>query len=466
MAIRNTALSFEEIDREFSRAKKIFFIGIGGISMSALAEYCVYCGKSVFGCDKTRGEKTKQLEKICTVKYYSTPDNVTGMDMVIYTNAIDESNFEYKRAKKLKMCLISRANFLGYVAQLHKYRIGISGMHGKSTTTALLGQIFEYACKNPTVFCGAEMKEFNSSCKFGGREYCIFEACEYQNSFLSLPVTHSAVLNIELDHPDFFSSLDEIKKSFKRYTKPSDVLFLNSDDENAMCIDHPNTVTFGFSKNAVYRAEILEKGEGSVIFPDKSGTRIYEYFSVYKKDTLLSICALPLCGEHFVKDALCAFAIAHSFGIAPNVIAYALENFKGSERRMDFVKKLDTGADVFEDYAHHPSEISASLSSFKRMGYKRILTVFQPHTYSRTFYLYKEFTRCFENTSDLIIVPIYSAREVNLFEMSEEAFAKDCKGQYISDEDELIKYIFCKDWDCVVLMGAGDIAQKVKKLLK
>ena len=466
MAIRNTYLSFEEIDKEFSKAKKIFFIGIGGVSMSSLAEYCVYCGKSVFGCDKVRTERTKQLEKICTVKYYSTPDNVTGMDMVIYTNAIDESNFEYKRAKRLKTCLISRANFLGYIAYLHKYRIGISGMHGKSTTTALLGQIFEYACKNPTVFCGAEMKEFNSSCKFGGREYCIFEACEYQNSFLSLPATHSAILNLELDHPDFFSSLDEIKKSFTEYAKASGMLFLNADDENALCIKHPSTVTFGFSKNATYRGEILENGEGSVDFYRKDDGKFYEYFSVYKDGTLLSLCALPLCGEHFVKDALCAFAISHTLGIAPNVIAYALSHFKGSEKRMEFVKKSTTGADIFRDYAHHPSEISASLSSFKKMGYKRILTVFQPHTYSRTFYLYDRFTQCFKDTSDLVIAPIYSAREVNLFELSEEAFAKDCGGKYISDTEKLISCILENQWDCVVLMGAGDLGDKIEKLLK
>ena len=457
MALSNTGFTINEINDLFSKSEKIFFIGIGGVSMSALAEFCATLGKEIYGYDKTRNERCARLEKIGKIKYSSTPDNVKGMDLVVYTNAIDDKCYEYRQAKRRGIPLISRANFLGYLISLHKRSIGVSGMHGKSTVTAMLGHIFYTANENPTVFCGAEMMNFGSNFRLGGRTCCIFEACEYQNSFLSLPRTDGVVLNIDYDHPDFFSSLDEIKGSFKEYVKSAKRVFVNCDDENCRELCHKSIITFGFDRCATYRAEICTPpAEGSV---DKSGT----WFYVYKQGTKLCKCYLPHKGKHMVYDALCAFAVAHASQIPTDVIVGALATFKGSRQRMEFIKKNDTEADIFVDYAHHPTEIKASVSSLLEEGYKRVLCVFQPHTFSRTHFLYKEFTGAFKGVDKLIIAPTFSAREENVFELSEEKFALDCGGEFESDLEKIRHRVEKSQCDCVVLMGAGDLASKILK---
>lgn len=453
MSLHNTNLSIEEIHNLFLTGEKIFFIGIGGISMSAMAKFCATFGKEVYGYDKERTPITEELEKIGKIKYCSTPDNVKGMDIVIYTNAISEQNYEYKQAKRKSIPLISRANFLGYLVSLHKQKIGVCGMHGKSTVTALLGHIFYQGEENPTVFCGAEMESFHSNFQFGGRACCIFEACEYQNSFLNLPTTDAVVLNIDYDHPDFFTDLTDVKASFKKYIAKARRVFLNCDDENVQELCHKNAVTFGFNKCATYRGEICG------VYSD--GTE----FNVFLKGDYLCKCKIAGHGKHMVYNALCAFAVGHTSRIQIDKIMYALSTFKGNKRRMEFVKKTDTGADIFEDYAHHPTEIKASLSSLKDRGYKSILCIFQPHTFSRTHFLYSRFTQAFKDAQELIIASTFSAREENIFELSEEKFAQDCNGELITNIEKIAHRIAKTDCDCVVLMGAGDLSSRLRPLI-
>ena len=449
MSICNTSFTITEIDNIFSHCQKIFFIGIGGVSMSAAAEFCATLGKEIHGYDKQRSRESARLEKIGKIRYSSTPDNVKGMDLVVYTSAIDERNCEYRQAKRMGIPLISRANLLGYLISLHKCGIGVCGAHGKTTTTALLAHVFYTADENPTVFAGGEMNNFGSNFRFGGRECCIFEACEYQNSFLSLPTTHAAVLNIDYDHPDFFGSIDEVKESFKRYVAGAKRVFINCDDPNSRELSHQGAITYGFDRHALYRGEIIKA--------DQAGTD----FNVYKKGALLCKCHLPFCGKHTVCDALCAFAIAHTWGIPTEKIKEAISTFKGVKRRCEYLGKSDTGADVFEDYGHHPSEIDASLSSFSEMGYGRILCVFQPHTFSRTHFLYQRFTTAFSHAKELIIAPTFSAREENVFELSEDKFASDCGGEFIGDFAKIRHRVLSSACDCVVLMGAGDLKSKL-----
>lgn len=455
MSLNNTKISIETIHSIFEKARNIFFIGIGGVSMNSLAWFCKSCGKEIFGYDKIHSKATKELEKIGKIKHYSTPDNVTGMDMVIYTTAIDEHNFEYRRAKKLKIPLISRANFLGYVLSLHKTKIGVCGMHGKSTTTAMLTHIFDYALKSPTAFCGAEMIKYGKCFTLGGRDVCIFEACEYKNSFLSLPTTDALILNIDYDHPDFFDSIEDVKKSFQKYANSAHRVLLNSDDEEALSINHPNIVTFGFGESSTYRAEIVATGES----PAKT------VFLIYNENIPIAACALPLVGKHFVTDALAAFAVAHQNSIPSDVICRAISIFQGNARRMEFIAKANTGADIFEDYAHHPKEVEATLSALSQMGYKNILCVFQAHTYSRTYFLYDSFTKAFALASKLIIAPVFPAREENIYELSEEQFAKDCGGDFCESIEEIAHRVDKTDCDAVVLMGAGDLSQNIKAYL-
>ena len=420
--------------------------------MSAAAEFCATLGKEIYGYDKCRSPQTIRLEKMAKIKYSSTPDNIKGMDIVVYTNAISTQNLEYRHAKRLKIPLVSRGNFLGYLISLHKRGIGISGAHGKSTVTAMLAHIFNQAEENPTVFCGAEMIDFGSNFRFGGRTCCIFEACEYQNSFLNLPTTDAAVLNIDYDHPDFFKSLEDLKSSFQKYISGAKRVFLNCDDPNAKELCHKSTVTFGFDKHATYRAMLdTEKNVENTA----SGQTV---FSVIRQGEYLCTVAIPFKGKHMVYDALCAFAIAHSNGLPVSEICHALSTFSGTKRRLEFLQKSDTGADIFEDYAHHPTEIQASLSSLREMGYRKILCVFQAHTFSRTHFLYDRFRESFKDATHLIIAPTFSAREENIFELSEERFAQDCGGEFIRNTEIIKKKVRETDCECAVIMGAGDIS--------
>ncbi len=453
MSLCNTNLSIKEIDNIFSRAEKIFFIGIGGVSMSAMAEFCALLGKEIYGYDSVRSPVCVGLEKMGKIKYSSTPDNVKGMDLVIYTNAISEHCYEYRQAKRKNIPVISRANFLGYIISLHKRGIGVCGMHGKSTVTSMIGHIFYQGDENPTIFCGAKMSNFDSNFKFGGRACCIFESCEYQNSFLCLPTSDAVVLNIDYDHPDFFESMEQIKSSFKEYISRAKRVFLNCDSEILREFTHRSIVTFGFDKRATYRGEILGT--------DKNGTT----FNIYKNGELLSLCRIPFFGSHVVLDAICAFSVAHTHQIPASKIALALSTFKGVSRRMEFIKKIHTGADIFEDYAHHPTEIKATISSLFLRGYKNILCVFQPHTFSRTHFLYSEFLSAFEGAKKVIVAPTFSAREENIFELSEEKFALDCKGQFINDFQKIVELIYSEELDAVVLMGAGDLSANLKPLI-
>lgn len=443
MALFNTDFSVKDLETIFKKAKRIFFIGIGGISTSALAEFCLKENKIVFGCDSKVTEITKRLEKECHIKYYSSTDNVYGMDMVIYTTAIDENNIEYQYAKKLNIPLVSRANFLGYVMSNYKHKIGVSGMHGKSTVTCMLHHIFTVANKNPTTFCGGEMVGYGN-CVLGSEDYFIFEACEYGDSFLRFCPDESVITNIDYDHPDYFKDRDEIISSFQKYAYLNKRIYINSDDILSKSIKHSNIVALGIGNLSDYTAKIVHSvGKNE--------------FLVLKDGKEIAKCSLSFFGEHYVYDALCAFCVAYENGIDINTIEYAFSTFKGTKRRMEFIKKTDTGADIFCDYAHHPTEIKATLNSLKEMGYKSICCIFQCHTYSRTYYLYDEFKKAFCGVDNLVIAPTFSAREENVYGFSDEDFAKHCGGVYISDYNSICSYAKSVNADVIAILGAGNI---------
>jgi len=442
MSLENTHINNTELGEIFCRAKSVFFIGIGGISMSALADFCVMQGKKVFGYDSTRSDACARLEGKCYIKYCSTPDSVCGMDLVIYSTAIDSGNLELCRARELKIPTVSRANFLGYIMAEYENRIGICGMHGKSTTTAMLGHIYSRAGRTPTVFCGAEMLDFDST-HIIGRENFIFEACEYRNAFLSFEPSEAAVTNIDFDHPDFFKSEAQILDSFQKFISMSKRAYINADCKLSRQLKHENIITYGIDKKADYTAK-------SVHSP------LENCFIVYHNGTPLTQCSLKHFGKHFIYDALCAFSVAHQNGISPFEIASALETFSGTKRRMQMLKS-DTSRHIFEDYAHHPSEIEASLLSLKEMGYKRVFCIYQAHTYSRSYYLFDSFKRCFKNAHRLIVLPTYEAREENIYGISDLEFALACGGIFVSDPKKAARLALRSSADCIVLMGAGDL---------
>lgn len=458
MASENTNLSLYELDRIFKRAKSIFFIGIGGISMSSLAQWCVYQGKSVFGYDRARSEECLRLEEVAHIRYCSTTDSVRGMDLVVFSNAIDDDCFELKSARKIGIPTVSRANFLSYVMSEHRVRIGVAGMHGKSTTTAMLAHIFRHAEKDPSVICGARMKEFNAAYRFGKRDYFIFEACEYMNSFLCFSPTDAVITNIDLDHTDFFDDVLQIQASFKEYVLSARRVFINADNELSECISHPYKVTFGIDRRADYMAKI------------DTGCQ-QNSFSVLRRGIECTHVVLKEYGRHNVYNALCAFAVAAEQGIDATVIACALRTFEGIKRRQELIKYVSTKyaseshrVPLFLDYAHHPTEIKASLDAFRDMGYKRILCIFQSHTFSRTYALYDKFSEALSGVAYLVMLPIYSAREQNSYPISSEGFAKDAGAIYMTEYEKIAEYVAQSDADVVIIMGAGDV-EALKKYI-
>lgn len=458
MSSKNTHFSNFELDKIFKKAEKIFFIGIGGISMSSLAEYCVYVGKSVFGYDRCRGEECKRLEKVAHIRYSSTTDSVMGMDLVVFSNAIDEECFELKTSRELGIPTVSRANFLAYIMADYRVRIGVSGMHGKSTVTSMLAHVFRHTGCDPTVICGAKMKEFDAPYRFGRHEYFIFEACEYMNSFLSFSPTDAVVTNIDFDHPDFFEDMGHVLRSFRQYILPAKRVYVNADNPPSGALSHPYIITFGIENNANYMAKINTGGAKNA------------FTVIYNGKPIASI-TLKDGGRHNIYNALCAFSVAHQNGIAPKAIAHALSKLEGIARRQELIKKIQVAGNedgiltpVFLDYAHHPTEIKASLSAFRDNGFKKILCVFQSHTYSRTYALYGEFLSAFTDADQLIVAPIYSAREQNIYPITSEGLANDLGALYIKDFTKISEQIKASSADCVVIMGAGDI-EKVKNYI-
>lgn len=446
MPLPNTHLSFEEIDAIFNKSKKIFFIGIGGVSMSALSAYCRFLGKEIWGYDAKRTKESVKIEKLGIVKYYSTPDSVKGMDLVIYSNAISEDNFEYKASKKLKIPTLSRANFLGYVAWKHKTSISVSGTHGKSTTTAYLAKIFESAGKKPTVFCGGEMKDYMSSAIFGGNELGIFEACEYMDSFLEFKPSVGCILNIEYDHPDYFKDENAVVDSFECFASKCERIVANIDCPNVkrllLRLNHPRLATFSLkSKDADYFAE----ANNGMLRCFCKGKMIFET-------------TLQARGIHFAYDATCAAVASIECGVPLCEIACALNEAQGVKRRLEFIGKTDTGSHIFEDYAHHPTEIKSTLCSLCEMGYKKICCVFQPHTYSRTHHVFGGADNVFDGCERVYILPTFAARETPDLGADSAVLAKKCGATLVPSLPELCGELkSSRLYDCIVFMGAGDI---------
>ncbi len=417
--------------------------------MYSIAKFCLKNNKSVFGYDSTRSSLSASLENECHIKYCSTPDSIKGMDLAIYTNAINDSCYEYREAKNLNIPLISRANFLSYIMSGYKHRLGIAGMHGKSTTTAMIGEIFDYAKLSPTIFCGAEMIKYDSPLREGEGDYFICECCEYLDSFLSLCPSECIITNIDYDHPDYFKSEAQILSSFQKFIDKCRKVFINGDNYLCRKLSHPNIISCGFDERCDYVSKIDENDQSS-----------FEIF--YKGESLAKI-TLPFFGKHFVLDATFSFAVSHQALIPVRQIAEALSTLHGTKRRMELIKKLDTGAHVFEDYAHHPEEIKATLDSLHARGYKRIFCIFQPHTFSRSYYLLDRFKVCFSQAERTIFTKTYSAREENTFGIADSDLACLCGAEYIENYKEIVNLASMESYDAIVIMGAGDI-WKIKEL--
>ncbi|MBE6565825.1 MAG: UDP-N-acetylmuramate--L-alanine ligase [Ruminococcaceae bacterium] len=456
MALENTHYGHARIGEMLKDCHSIFFIGIGGISMSALAQISLSLGYSVGGSDRSENAQTAQLRGMGIPVFAShNAANIAQYDAVVYTVAIGADNPEYLAAQAAGKPLLSRADYLGYLMVSYRHRIGIAGMHGKSSCTAMCAQIFLQAT-NATVLCGAELPLLgNSTCCIGSeQEHFVFEACEYMDSFLDFNPTLAVVLNVGMDHPDYFQSMEQIHTSFLNYArrtgKGGTVLYNADDAESVLALKafEGRHVTFGIEKSADYTARNI-RHEG--------GVTVFEF---WHREALLCHIKLHTFGRHNVYNALAAAAAASLCGISPDLIAKALESYAGTKRRMEY-KGLLNGATVYDDYGHHPVEIAATLSGAKEMGYKRILCAYQPHTYSRTAKLFEEFVRAFDLADRTYFVDIYAAREENVFGVSSLGLANAIgeRAAYCGSFPKVAEALTrdAKEGDLVIIMGAGDI---------
>ena len=465
MSVKNTRLGAEGIAAALQGKKNIFFIGIGGISMSSLAHISHTSGYNVGGSDRTESAITRKLsEEGVRVFYKHDAKNVEGYDLCVYTVAISEDNPEYVYAKEHGIPLVSRADYLGYIMHGYKNRIGISGAHGKSTCTSMLAHTFIYAEKDPTVVSGAVLDEMGGAYRIGGEEHFIFEACEYMDNFLSFYPSISVVLNVEYDHSDYFSDIDQTYASFRAYaalsSRADGVCVYNADDEKtrrSVCDSGAVLWGFGIETDAEYTAKNIEYKDG------------HAHFDVYAHGELAVRINMSVPGRHNIYNALAAFAVCDICGLDAKTAGAGIGSFGGCKRRMEYKGEV-CGARVYEDYAHHPTELLASIKSARDFSKKKVMCVFQPHTYSRTYELYEDFVQALSASDSVIMADIYSARETNTYGVSSEQLAIDIgeRAVYIDSFSGICEYIkdTLDESYVLLVMGAGDIYKVCDMLFK
>lgn len=460
MALSNTHFGYDKISAIIGDLpKKIFFSGVGGISMNSLAKVCHARGHIVSGYDRTPSDITRSLEKIgITVHYESSPAIVEGCDVFVYTVAIPGDDPAYLRAGELGIPRISRSDFLGYIMKGYNSRVGVSGMHGKSTTTAIVSSVYTAAGLDPTVFGGAVMKDAGSSNILGSDKAFIFEACEYMDSFLDFYPTSAIVLNIEMDHVDYFHSMDQIRDSFAAFMAKADRAIVNISDSDVM---------ESVRRAGVHAVTFGEEGtDADYTAKDVMFTHGFASFDILYRGEFLCHAKMSVPGHHMVTDALAAAAVAHTDGIDGEAIAEGLRSYCGICRRMELKGKTAGGADVFDDYAHHPTEIANTLQAAHELGYNRTVCVFQPHTFSRTAELLESFADALGKSEidEVVLAEIYPAREVNTYGISSEKLGEEItkrgmKCKVINTFEGIADYLktILKEDDAVFIVGAGDV---------
>ena len=450
--------------------KNIHAIGIGGIGLSAICEILIARGYSVSGSDMNESDMTAKLAQMGARIYIGhRKENVENADLIVYSAAVGKDNPELVRAGEMGIPCLSRAEMLGQLMSEYESSIAISGTHGKTTTTSMVSLIMKNAGMDPTVLVGGNLSEIGGNCRVGSSEYFVTEACEYVDSFLSLKPRIEIILNIDSDHLDYFKDISQIVNSFETFAGlvPANGLIIAYSANpfvNQVAAGHDNVVTFGLNDDCNYYAK-------NICF-DESGNPGFE---VYGTDGFLTKVQLSVPGEHNVLNAMAAFAGTHTLGADAEVIRETLHSFKGTERRFDVVGTASNGAKVVDDYAHHPTEIKATLSASKNVPHNELWVCFQPHTYTRTIALFDEFAGAFDSAEHLILADIYAAREKNIYKVSSEQLMNKIKEthpekdvRYIGDFNEMADYVrtHSKKGDMIITMGAGDIYKVGEMLLE
>lgn len=453
----------------FHEPVHVHFIGIGGISMSGLAEVLLKEGFTISGSDNKESALTDQLEKQGVKVFYGQKASniIDGIDVVVYTAAIHEDNEEFRAAVEKKLPLLSRAQLLGQLMRNYEIPIAVSGTHGKTTTTSMLSHVLLKNEMDPTISVGGILKAIGGNIRVGESEVFLTEACEYTNSFLEFFPKIGIILNVDEDHLDFFKDLDDIRNSFHKFAKllPADgTLVVNAEIENLEELTkdlHCNVVTYGVNQEANYQA-------ANVTYNEKGAAS----FDFMKDGCFVHHVELSVNGEHNVSNALSALAVADVMGLSMELSSQGLHEFQGTNRRFEYKGEVN-GVTIIDDYAHHPTEIKASLKSAEYYPHKEMWCIFQPHTYSRTKSLYNEFVDALSLADHVIMADIYAARETDTLGVSSEMMADSLKEKgvdayYLPSFEAIENFCLekCQNGDMLITMGAGDVVNIGESLLK
>ena len=451
--------------------KKIYMVGIGGISMSGIALILKRWDYEVSGSDGISSAQTDWLiNNGIHVNIGQVSENINrDIDLVVYTAAVKLDNPELVRAKEFNIPIVERGEFLGEITKLFKDTIGVAGTHGKTSTTSMVTCAFIEAGLDPSIQVGANLKVLdNTNYRVGTSDYFVIEACEYCESYLNFVQRSAIVLNIDNDHLDYFKNIDNIQKSFEKYVSllPEDgFLVLNRDDERCFNLRNnskANIITVGSTDEADWTYK-------NVTFDDDG----FPTYDVYKSNEFMGSITLKVAGMHNVFNSLCCVALCDAYGIDVETVAKALIKFDGASRRLEY-KGMLNGAKVYDDYGHHPTEIMATVKGVKNKKYNKSWVVFEAHTYSRLKEHLHEFAEALQHFDNIIMIDIYAAREVNTFDIHESDLIDELsklgkEAVHIKDHDDVIKYLKknVKENDVIITLGAGNvtkIANKIKEM--
>lgn len=457
---------------DFNHPVFVYFVGIGGSGMSSLVEILIDAGFRVSGSDKTKSAFTDMLEsKGITVFYGQRAENITDeIDCAVFTSAIPKDNPEYVALHERNIPCLTRAQLLGQIMKHYNTPIAVSGTHGKTTTTSMISEILLKADMDPTVSIGGILKTIGGNARVGRSEYFVAEADEYTNSFLSFFPKIGIILNIEEDHPDFFKDLADIRSSFRKFAQllPADgCLIINSAIPDIQEITEGlpcRIITYGLVPGSDYYA--------SNITYDEMGHPSFTLHSAGQENRQFS---LKVRGEHNVSNALAAIALADLLSIDSDTTAEALHAYTGANRRFEY-KGTVGGVTIIDDFAHHPTEISATLKAAAQYPHKTLWCVFQPHTYTRTKALLKDFAEVLTLADQVILTDIYPSREPvslgdslgihsKILQQEIQELGKEC--YYFPTFDEIESFLLknCIEGDLLITMGAGDVFKIGKNLL-
>ena len=455
-----------------AKSEIIHFVGIGGIGMSGLALIMIGLGFEVQGSDKSLNKNVERLKKR-RIKFFlgHSSSNIKKATILVISSAIKKNNIEVREAKKRNLPIYKRGDVLAHITSLKK-NIVVSGSHGKTTTTSLIASIFAKAKLDPTIINGGVINSLENSAKLGKSEWSILESDESDGSFIKVPSTYAVVTNVDREHMDYYKSLDDLKRHFIKFMHkvPSfGKTFICIDDKNSREIwkksKIKNILTYGFSKDSNFKIKNCSFLKNKSIFD-------IEMRLPNKKKTILKKIVIPLIGSHNVKNATAAIAVSYFIGISLKILKNSLKNFKGVERRFNKIFSYN-GADIYDDYAHHPTEIREVINgvnnSYKE---KKIICVFQPHRISRLNDLKKEFSASFKKVDSVILCPIYKAGENLKLNLNYNEFAKQIIKQskvrvfFVNSQNQLAKFLknFLNQENIVIGMGAGSISNWIKEL--